>query len=124
MSTLSELTSRRVFVGIVLVSVALLGLVIWPFATALFLAAVLAGALSPFQERLSGWLRGNRNVAAALLIVAVVLLLVVPVAGVAAFIVREAAQGYRFVAETVRSEGMSGLLEQLPDGLENLARQF
>ena len=101
MSTLSELTSRRVFVGIVLLSVVLLALVIRPFATALFLAAVLAGALSPFQERLSGWLQGRRNIAATLLILAVVLLLVVPVAGVAAFIVKEATDGYRFIAEPV-----------------------
>lgn len=123
MSTLSERTSRRVFTGLVLLAVFLLLLVIRPFAEALFLAAVLAGVLAPLHGRLARRLRGRRSAAAAALVVGVTLLLVLPVAGLSAFVVREAMGGYRYVTQTVRSEGMNGLIARLPDALERPVRR-
>src|SRR5688572_14234389 len=103
MSTRSELTARRVFIGLVLASVVLLGLVVMPFATAFFLAAVLAGALYPLHRRLTTLFRGRAGLSAGLLIVGAALVLLVPVAGLTAVVVKEAAEGYRWVAQTVRS---------------------
>lgn len=123
MATLSERTSRRVFTGLVLLAVFLLVLVIRPFAEALFLAAVLAGVLSPLHRRLSRRMRGRRNLAASLLVLGVTLLILIPVAGLSAFVVKEAAGGYRFITETVRSEGMTGLVAKLPDSIERPVRK-
>ncbi|HEY8211296.1 MAG TPA: AI-2E family transporter [Myxococcaceae bacterium] len=122
MSTSSRSTARRVFVGLVLVSVALLALVATPFATALFLAAVLAGALYPLHLRLTRLVRGRESLSSGLLVVATALVLLVPVGGLTAVIVKEVAQGYRWAAQTVRSEGMNGLVERLPDRLEEPVR--
>src|SRR4051812_35467599 len=124
MSTHSGLTARRVFIGLVLVSVALLALVVSPFATALFLAAVLAGALYPLQLRLTRLVRGRAGLSSGLLVVGVALVLLVPVGGLTAVIVREVAQGYRWAAQTVRSEGMNGLIEHLPDQMEAPVRRL
>jgi predicted PurR-regulated permease PerM len=122
MSTLSERTSRRVFVGLVLLSIVLVGMVVWPFASAIFLGAVLAGALAPLQTRLTQTFRGREGGAAAVLVVSVLLLLVAPLGGLAAFTVKEAVQGYEYVAETLESEGMEGLVAALPDKVEGWAR--
>src|SRR3954466_9540367 len=118
MSTRSDQTARRIFIGLVLASVVLLALVVMPFATALFLAAVLAGALYPLHLRLTRLVRGRASLSSGLLVVGVALVLLVPVGGLTAVIVREAAQGYRWAAQTVRSEGMNGLVKRLPDRLE------
>src|SRR5262249_19151783 len=124
MSTHSGPTARRVFIGLVLVSVALLALVATPFASALFLAAVLAGALYPLHLRLTRMLRGRHGLSSRLLVVGVTLVLLVPVGGLTAVVVRDVAAGYRWVAETVRSEGMNGLVERLPDRVEEPVRQL
>lgn len=122
MATLSELTSRRVFVGLIALSIVLLVLVIWPFATALFVAAVFAGMLAPLHARFSKRLRGREKVSAALLTIAVLLIIVGPLGGFTAFVVKEAGDGYAYVTRTVRSEGMNGLVAKLPDGIEKHVR--
>jgi len=118
MGTCSEPIARRVFIGLMLASVVLLALVAMPFATALFLAAVLAGALYPLHSRVMRLVRGRASLSAGLLVAGVTLLLVVPVGGLTAVVVKDIAQGYRWVAETVRSGGMIALIDHLPDSLE------
>jgi len=112
-----ETTARRVFVALFVLALVLLGLVIRPFAEALFFAAVLTGALLPLQDRLSALLRQRPRTAAALVCVAVVLALLLPAAGVATVVVREGIEGARYVIRTVQSEGMGGLVEHLPGSL-------
>ena len=124
MSTPSQVTARRVFTGLVVLSVVLLALVVMPFATALFLAAVVAGALHPLHRRLTGLVRGRSGLSAGLLVIGVALVLLVPVTGLTAVVVKEASDGYRWVASTVRSEGMNGLIERLPDRLEAPVRSL
>src|SRR5687767_5725044 len=68
----SQRGSRRVFIGLVLVSIALLGLVIWPLAQGLFLAAVLASVLQGLHGRLTRLLRGRSNLAAGIICASVV----------------------------------------------------
>lgn len=113
-------SARRTFVALIILSMVLLAIIFQPFAEALFFAAVLAGTLYPLQRRLRRVLRDRPNTSAGLLCVAVVLALVAPVGGTAAFIVRETIEGVRFVVTTVQSEGMSGLIEELPASLQQV----
>lgn len=110
----SELTARRIFTGLILLSILLLALVVRPFAEAFFLAAVLAAAFYGLHKRLTRRLRGRQNLSAGLLCTAVVLALLLPLGGLTAFVVTEVSEGAQFVRETVQREGVSGLVERLP----------
>lgn len=121
MLTPRELAARRFLFALLIASLLLVGYVAWPLATALLLAAVLAVVLAPVQMRLSRWLRGRRGIAAGILVLAVLFLLVGPLLGLTAFLVKEATDGIRFILETVRSEGIAGLLDYLPGPLDAYA---
>jgi predicted PurR-regulated permease PerM len=95
--------------------------VAWPVAQALFMAAVLAVVLAPLQKRLARWLGGSPHLSAALLVVASLLLVVGPLLALTAVAVREASDGVRFILDTARSEGSSGLLERLPQPFDEYA---
>ena len=116
--------ARRVFVVLIVISIALLGVVVRPFAEALFFASVLAATLFPLQERLSRLLRRRRSLAAGVLCLSVLVALVAPIGGIAAFAVTESINGARFIAKTVQSEGMTGLLDQLPDPVHKAADEL
>lgn len=115
--------ARRFLFVLLVASLLLVGYVAWPLATALLLAAVLAVVLAPLQARLKRLLRGRDGVAAGLLVLGVLFLVVGPLLGLAAFLVKEAADGVRFILETVRSDGVTGLIQQLPDPLEAFANR-
>jgi predicted PurR-regulated permease PerM len=121
--TRRELAARRFLFVALIASLALVAYVAWPLATALLLAAVLAAVLAPMQRRLSGWMGGRRALAAGILVLAVLFLLVGPLLGLTAFLVNEAADGARFVVQTVRSEGVAGLLSHLPAPLDSYAER-
>lgn len=110
----SDATRRRFFVILLLVSVLLLALIVQPLAYALLLAAVLAGVFWPIQRWLTAKLRGRQQVAAGLLVLGTVLALVGPVAGFVAFAVDEAVTGVAFVNDTLRDQGLDGLVESAP----------
>lgn len=124
----SEQTARRVFTGLILLSILLLALVIQPFAKAFFLAAVLAGALYGLHSWLTRKLRGRKNISAGVVCTAVILALLVPVGGFTAFIVAEVSSGAQFVTRTVQQEGVEGLVNKLPDplrkGVEGLMKRL
>ena len=113
-------TARYVLIGLAVLSVALMALVIYPFASALLFAAVLAGALHPWQERLSGRVGGRRQLAAVLLTLAVLVLLVLPVATVTVSLGRQVVEGVGFVRDTLRQGGLPALNEKLPPSLRGL----
>jgi predicted PurR-regulated permease PerM len=119
-----DVGARRFLFIMLIASMLLVGYVAWPLATALLLAGVLAVVLRPVQRRLTGWLRGRRSIAAGILVLAVLFLLIGPLLGLAAFLVKEAADGARFIVETVRSEGVTGLLDRLPAPIDAYARQL
>jgi predicted PurR-regulated permease PerM len=110
--------ARRFFFVLLLGSIILLGYVAWPLAGALFLAGVLAVVLAPLQKRLARRFRGRRGPAAGILVLAVLFLLIGPLIGLSAFLVKEATDGATFILETVRSEGVPGLVERLPAPLD------
>lgn len=123
MATENRQTAHRALTVLLVIALVLLALIIQPFASAFFLAAVLAGALFPLEKWLTRKLRGRRNLSAALLTVGIILVLVGPIAGIATFVVGEVATGVKYVRETVRSEGVSGLVNKLPPRARGLAQK-
>jgi predicted PurR-regulated permease PerM len=118
-----ERRARRFFTVLVVGTLLLLGLVIRPLASALFVAAVLAGFLYPLYRRLLARLRGRRNLAAGLFVVGVVVLLVGPVATFSGFLVKEGLESLQFISKMVRSEGVAGMLSHLPGPIERLGME-
>ena len=116
-----DLAARRFLFVLLVGTLLLVGFVAWPLAEALFMAAVLAVVLDPLQARMTRWLRGRPQVSAAILVVAVLLLVVGPILALSAVAVRETTEGVKFLLETVRSEGMTGLLQRLPAPLDEYA---
>src|SRR4030095_9616238 len=64
----------------------------------------------------------RRSLAAGLTVFAVVLVLLAPLTGLAAFAIGEASKAVQFVSETVRGEGMTGLIDRLPESAARAAR--
>ena len=114
-------TSRYILIGLVVLSLGLLGLVIWPFASALVFAAVLAGAFHPWLERLSARWGGRRQTAAVVLSVGVALLLVLPVAALTVSVGRQVVAGVGYVQETLRTGGLPALVAKVPAPLRPAA---
>jgi len=119
----SDLRARRFFLFLMIVASVLLAAILYPLASALFLAAVLAGVLLPLHRRFTKKLRNHGNFSAGILVFAVVLVLVGPIAGLSAFVVKEGAEGLKFVQETVASEGVTGLLERFPAPVQRVANE-
>jgi predicted PurR-regulated permease PerM len=124
---LNAMASRRVahrfFFLLLAVAALLFGLVARPIASALFLAAALAGVVWPLHQRLSTRLWRRRTLSASALVSGVVILLIGPVIAFSAFAIKEVSAGVRYLSETVRSEGVNGLLDRLPPWLERVVRQ-
>jgi predicted PurR-regulated permease PerM len=118
-----DLAARRFLFVLLLASMLLVGFVAWPLASALIMAGVLAVVLGPLQVRLARRLGGRRSLAAGILVISVVLLVVGPLLFLSAVVVKETSDGAKFILETVRSEGVSGLLERLPAPLQQLAQK-
>jgi predicted PurR-regulated permease PerM len=116
--------AQRTFVVLIILSIILVGAIVRPFAEALFFAAVLAGTLYPVHRRLRKALGDRPNTSASIMSVAIVVALVAPIGGIAAFAVNESIDGARFIAKTVQSEGMTGLLDELPTPLHDAANQL
>lgn len=106
--------SRRVFIGLIVVSIALVVLVISPFFEALFLAAVLAGAFQGLHTWLTRCLKGKRGLAASLITLSFILVLLAPIAGLTAFIVSKIIEGVNFINTLVQQRGLEELLTYVP----------
>lgn len=107
---------------LVAASSALLAVLIAPFAASFFAAAVLAGVLHPTKEALARRLGDRGGAAALLLTVGVVLLVVGPMAGLIVFVAKQGTALYASGVATYRESGVEGLVAQLPEPLQNLAR--
>lgn len=116
-----EQNATRFYIVLVTIAVVLFALVVHPFIEGLFLAAVVAGAMFPWQRWLSKRLGGRPNLSAALLSTATVLIVLGPTVGVGTVLIKEAIDGGRFVATTLESDGVAGLLDKLPGPMKDLA---
>jgi predicted PurR-regulated permease PerM len=114
-------TSRYILVGLVLLALGLLALVVYPFASALLFAAVLAGAFHPWMERLTTRLRGRRQTSAVVLSAGVALLLVLPVAALTVSVGRQVVEGVGYVRDTLRTGGLPALVAKVPAPLRPAA---
>jgi predicted PurR-regulated permease PerM len=120
----SELHAQRALIFLVLVAVALVAALVWPFWVPLTLAAVFAAALKGWMDGLSRLLRGRRRVAALVLTLAVLLAVVLPLGGLGAALVREILSGVQWVRSALESQGIEGLVQRLPGPVEELARRL
>jgi predicted PurR-regulated permease PerM len=117
----ADQAARRFLLVVLIASLALVGMVAWPLAYALLLAAVLAVVLSKLQARLARSLGGRRQLAAGILVFAVLLVLIGPVVAMSAYAVNEASAGLKFIVDTVHGEGVNGLIDRLPAPLDRAA---
>jgi predicted PurR-regulated permease PerM len=122
----SARVERATLIVLVVLSVILVAIVIYPFASALFVAAVLAAALAPWTERLAARLgrRPHPQLAAGIVTLGVLLLLVVPLAAVGISLGGEVVAGAGYVRDTLRSEGVTGLINDLPAPLRTLIEKI
>lgn len=118
---MSEL-GRRILIGLALLAIALVLVVVAPFAEVLILAAVMAAALSPLYERLASWFRQQRSLAGAVFVAAVVFALVLPVVGVVLAVAQQADDAFRPLRATFQEKGLDGVIDGLPQPLPVLAR--
>ena len=115
--------AQRTLFVLLMASLVLVALVLRPLAVALFLAVVLAGAFHPWHARLTRALRGKPKLAAWVILVGVVLVIVGPLFALSAFVVKEGTEATRYITDTIKSEGVEGLVAKLPHPLENAARR-
>ncbi|QSQ19595.1 AI-2E family transporter [Pyxidicoccus parkwayensis] len=120
----SEVTARRVFTGLILLSILLMALVIRPFAEAFFLAAVLAATFYGLHKRLTRRFRGRAALSAGLLCTGILLALLLPLGGLTAFVVTEVTEGAQFVTKTVQQEGVTGLVDRLPSPVRGTVQRL
>jgi predicted PurR-regulated permease PerM len=106
--------ARVVLIGLAVVSVALLAMLLYPLASALLFAAVLAGAFLPAVNRLARTLGGRRSLAAALSTVAVALLIVLPVSILVIVLGRETIDALEYVRHAVRHGDLAAFVDRLP----------
>ena len=116
-------SARTISIGLTVLAIALCCALIYPFAGALFVAAVLAGALTRVCDRLSRALGDRRPLAAFLLTVGVVLVVVLPVSFIAAVVIRELVDGIRYVRDILHGQGTAGLISALPASLQGLGQR-
>lgn len=116
--------SRRIFLGLIALSIAMVVLVISPFFEAFFLAAVLAGAFHGLHTWLTRRLRGKSGLAAGLISLGIVLALLVPIAALTAFIVSQIIEGVNFISTLVQERGLEGLLSYVPGPFQDSAARL
>ena len=117
----STRTSFWTTLVLTVLAVYLMTRVIRPFAAAFFIAAVLAAALYPLYERLAARMGGRRTLAAAAATVGILLLVVLPLAWLGVVLAQEIGDGVAYVRKTLQSEGVGGLIADLPGPLQSLA---
>ena len=96
-------------------------LVVRPFASVLFMAAVVATVVAPVTTWLSGRLGGRRGRAAAIITFALLLALIGPLAGIAAVVAGQAAEAVSWLTRAVQHEGLVGQVGRLPRQFQSLA---
>jgi predicted PurR-regulated permease PerM len=101
----------------------LLSRVIRPYAAALFIAAVLASAVHPLYERLAARMRGRRTLASGVATLTLILVVILPLAWLAVVLGQEVADGVTYVRRTLRSEGVGGLVADLPAPMRSAAQK-
>jgi len=119
MSVEAQVSARTFLFLLLLLALGLLVLIIRPFWSALFMAAVLAVTFHPWYERLTAKLNGHRKVAATLITLCLVIALVLPVVTLGVVAVREAAQALDSMHQILSEEGVDGLIHRVPQPIQD-----
>jgi predicted PurR-regulated permease PerM len=121
-TTAPDPAAKRFFLVLLVATLVVLGLILFRLGPALVLAAVLAVLLMPLQRKLERRFR-RRTIASSMLVVGTAVLILGPVISLSAYAVKEISSGIRFVGGTLRSEGVAGLIDRLPDTARRLVEQ-
>jgi len=113
---------RAIIAGLILVGMVLLGSLIYPFASALLFAAVLAGAFYPMFERLTRWLGKRPTAAAGLIAFMVGALLLTPALWLGIKVGDEVFSGAGAVARALRGGGVAELVRLFPPSVQGRVR--
>ncbi len=117
-------TARLVLAVLAVLALALTVLMVRPFATASFVAAVFAAALHPASERLARLMGGRRSLAAGLVTLLLVLAVLGPVATVVAVLAKQVGEGLRWAREALQGQGLEGIVGALPQSLQGPMRDL
>jgi predicted PurR-regulated permease PerM len=117
-------SAERFFLVLLVAAVVLFSYVVWPLASALFLAATLAGVLWPAYHRLVRLLRGRRNLAAGIVVFVLISVVLGPIITFSTFAVAEATKGATFVTRLARSSSIGDVLERLPPVIGTPAKRL
>ncbi len=112
--------ARRSLLTLLIAAAGFVGVIIWPIATALFLAAVFAAVLWPVQLIVTRRLGGRRQLSALVLVVASVVVVGAPVVAFGAVAVQQGVEVARYATESLRRDGVTGMIERLPDPLDRI----
>ncbi len=88
---------------LLLVVLALVLAVFWPFLIILGLATAMAILLKPMHARMTGWMRGRPSLSALSIVLAVTVVILIPVLGVLATIASQALNFYQWVMPRLTS---------------------
>ncbi|HET6283589.1 MAG TPA: AI-2E family transporter [Polyangia bacterium] len=116
----------RVAIGVLLaISFALVAAVHLPLWQPLLVAAVMAGAMADWHDKLAARLGRRRNLSAATFTVGMVFLILIPFTALAIFSVKEAIDVSGVVRKTLKEAGgeVEGLRKILPDSIEKSAER-
>jgi len=116
-------SARRFFFLLLAAATVLFALVVRPLASALFLAAALAGVMAPLHRRLSARFGRRPRLSAVALTLGVVLVLLLPLVAFSIFAIRETSDGVRFVSKTLHEGGVSALVDKLPGPARGLVHK-
>lgn len=123
-SNRSAKAGRRFLLVLLFASTLLVALVIKPFVGALFAAAVFATVLVPAAKRTSAALGNRPRVAAAAVVLALTLVAFVPLAYVCYVGSQQVVSVVGTAVERVKTDGIDGLIADLPEGMQALARRL
>ncbi len=115
---------RHFLLALVIAAVALTAVLIFPFWTALLLAAVLSAASRLPMTWVTARVGGRRQLAAGIMLLLLAVALAVPVAFLVTVIAGQAVEGFQWLREALASAGVAGLVERLPSWLAPLARHL
>jgi predicted PurR-regulated permease PerM len=99
-----------------------LGAVVLPLWKPLLIAAVLAGTLSGWHDRVAEAWGGRRSLSAVVFTLGIVVMILLPLGIATYFIVEQGMQLVDIIRRTLAAEGLAGLLRPLPDPLEHWLR--
>jgi predicted PurR-regulated permease PerM len=117
-------TAHAALVILAILALVLLVDIVLPFATSLFVASVLAGALAPWTTRLAAALGGRRTLAALFFTVAVLVAVVGPLSALGAVVVPQVQSGLAWLRHAVQDKTVEQLVARVPDALRPVAEHL